>query len=206
MRERLQNERWVLGAAGEQTAVNSQYQTLSKDLTDLYTKDFIAAWRATLSRVKLKSLIADKPKYQVLGIASGSASPLKCLMESIKAETAVTRERPGFKPEGEAKKGGELVGDVADENTAAPGAEIEASFKPYFVMVDGDATKRPIDAIVSGLADINQSLISRPIRRRRPSPTPTCRCRWSRCAAWGSGCRRLSPPCCLPRRVILTAT
>ncbi len=109
--------------------------------------------------MKLKSLIADKPKYQVLGIASGSASPLKCLMESIKAETAVTRERPGFKPEGEAKKGGELVGDVADENTAAPGAEIEASFKPYFVMVDGDATKRPIDAIVSGLADINQSLI-----------------------------------------------
>ena len=40
----------------------------------------------------------------------------------------------------------------------APGAAIEAAFKAFHVLVEGDATRRPIDAIIANLNEIHQSL------------------------------------------------
>ena len=92
--ELVKRERWVLGAAGEQTAVTAQYDTLGQTLLDLYTREFIAAWRAALAKLQLRRLTADKPKYIALGAAAAATSPIKQLLESIRDETALTRERP----------------------------------------------------------------------------------------------------------------
>jgi type VI secretion system protein ImpL len=39
-----------------------------------------------------------------------------------------------------------------------PGAKIEAQFKPYYLVLEGDSTRRPIDSIIANLNDIAQSL------------------------------------------------
>jgi type VI secretion system protein ImpL len=155
--QRLAQDRWVLGPAGEQSEVAAQYQTLNRDLRTLYAKDFVEAWSGMLSRLKLKSFVADKPRYTALAVAAGVTSPFKCVLEQLRAETAVTREREGFKAD-DKKKAGEIVGD-ASPGGAPVGAEIETAFKPYHLLVEGDQTRRPVDAIVGGISDINQSII-----------------------------------------------
>jgi type VI secretion system protein ImpL len=152
--DRLKGDRWVLGAAGQQAAVEDQYKTLSDDLLAVYGKDFIAAWRDALGRLKLKRLLADKPKYVTLAAASAPTSPIKQLIVSVRDETALTRERPGFE-----KKGDKDPNAALFSNRAAPGADIEQSFKAFHILVEGESTRQPIDLIVSNLADIYQSLL-----------------------------------------------
>ena len=68
--EQVKKERWVLGPAGEQTAVQAQYDALGPALLELYTRDFIAAWRDTLGKLQIAPATADKPKYLALGAAA----------------------------------------------------------------------------------------------------------------------------------------
>jgi len=153
--ELVKRERWVLGPVGEQTAVSAQYDTLGQGLLDLYSRDFIAAWREALSKLQLRPLTADKPKYIALGAAAAATSPIKQLLESIRDETALTRERSGTKP---ATAGTDATPTLLRQQGAAPGANIEAAFKTFHVLVEGDATRRPIDAIIANLNEIHQSL------------------------------------------------
>ncbi|HXW72973.1 MAG TPA: type VI secretion system membrane subunit TssM [Methylocella sp.] len=151
----LRDNRWVLGSAGEQTAVEAQYNSLTSELLALYAKDFSAAWHDSLSKLKLKRLMADKPKYVALAAASAATSPIKQLLESVRDETALTRERPGFVSKGYDDLKATLLGTRA----AVPGSEIEQEFKAYHILVEGEATRRPIDLVVANLADIYQNLL-----------------------------------------------
>jgi type VI secretion system protein ImpL len=159
--EQVTRERWVLGKAGDQAVVAAQYDSLVQDLLGLYTKDFIDTWRQDLSKLRLRPLTADKPKYLALSVASSANSPIKQILESIRDETALTRERPGFGPataaSGNAKADAPPV--LVRQQARAPGAEIEAAFKAFHVLVDGDATRRPIDAVIANLSEINQNLV-----------------------------------------------
>jgi len=127
--ELVKKERWVLGPAGEQTAVSAQYDTLGQSLLDLYTRDFIAAWRETLGKLQLRPLTADKPKYIALGAAAAATSPIKQLLESIRDETVLTRERPGTKgADAKTPASGEATPTLLrQQQGAAPGATIEAA-------------------------------------------------------------------------------
>jgi type VI secretion system protein ImpL len=156
--ELVKKERWVLGAAGEQSAVSAQYDTLGQALLDLYTRDFIAAWREALAKLQLRPLTTDRPKFIALGAAAAATSPIKQLLESIRDETALTRERPGTKPADKAQAGGDATPALLRQQGSAPGAAIEAAFKTFHVLVEGDATRRPIDAIVANLNEIHQSM------------------------------------------------
>jgi len=160
--ERMRGEQWVLGQVGQEGALSSQYDTLGDDLLDLYTRDFLQAWRDALSKLRLKKLTADKPKYSALIAISSVTSPLKQIMESIREETTLTRERPA--------QGGATTGksDSAQPNPLpalfksqdrAPGAAIEAAFKPYHLAVEGDAARRPIDEVITNLREISQNLV-----------------------------------------------
>lgn len=164
--EQVKKERWVLGSAGEQSALTTQYDRLADDLLQQYTTEFIATWRQTLAKLELAPLTADKPKYVVLAAAGAATSPIKQLLESIRDETALTRERPssGQTPAGASgHKAAVASGDAAPTllrpQGEAPGAKIEAAFKPYHILVEGDATRRPIDDIVANLNEIDQSLV-----------------------------------------------
>ena len=74
--------------------MEDQFQRLGPELLDRYSRDFIESWEKTLGNLKLRSVSEDKPDYQVLAALSSEAtSPLRQLLESIKAETALTQER-----------------------------------------------------------------------------------------------------------------
>jgi type VI secretion system protein ImpL len=160
--ERMKRDRWVLGSAGEQDAVGQQYNSLANDLLGIYSNDFITAWRGALDRLKLKKLLADKPKYEVLRALSAPTSPLRQLLESIRDETSLTKERtqPAASPAAKATAAAEALSSPALFNTqdGPPGTRIEAQFKPLTSMLEGDATRRPIDAIIANLNDIAQNL------------------------------------------------
>ena len=162
--EQVKKERWVLGPAGEQTAVQAQYDALGPALLELYSRDFIAAWRDTLGKLQMHRLTTDKPKYLALGAAAAATSPIKQLLEAIRDETALTRERPGTKPPAGPQGGAGTAGaapaapTLLRQQDRAPGAAIEAAFKAFHVLVEGDATRRPIDAIIANLNEIHQSL------------------------------------------------
>ena len=168
IRDKLEKDNWVLGASGDQNAVQQQFASLYPGILELYGRDFIAAWTAAINNLQLKPLLNDKPKYLKLSAASAPTSPIRLIFESIRDETALTRERP--KPPAEkdspldkAKdkaqeealyKAGNKLGSVGrdaldlamksqrkagDPPPETPGASIEAYFKPIAIMVDGTA-------------------------------------------------------------------
>jgi type VI secretion system protein ImpL len=181
--DRLRKENWVLGAAGDQGAVKQQYTSLFPDILDLYGKDFVAAWNVALGNLQLRPLLADAPKYLALSAASAPTSPIKQIFESVRDETALTRERKAPAPAGgatdQAKKDATALAtrrlgqtsrdaiDLAmksqrradDPPAEVPGAAIEANFKPFQILVDGDAGSRPIDALLANLNELYRQLI-----------------------------------------------
>ncbi|MBR1155206.1 type VI secretion system membrane subunit TssM [Bradyrhizobium sp. JYMT SZCCT0428] len=160
--ERMKRDRWLLGEAGRQASLNQQYDNLASNLLDLYGNDFIGAWRSALAKLKMKKLLADKPRYQALRAVSAPSSPLRLILESIRDESTLTRERQKPANSGNATSPPNLktVTSALLFNTqdGPPGAKIEAQFKPYHAVLDGDSTRKPIDSIVANLNDIAQSL------------------------------------------------
>jgi type VI secretion system protein ImpL len=228
--EHLEREHWVLGEAGQQSAVQEQYATLFADLLKLYAGEFQAAWQGMLDKLRLRSLIADRPRYVSLNAAAAATSPIKQVLESIRDETRLTRERPADKDPksaadakstadarmaaagvlapgaassariaadkaqrvGAAFGSGSPAPDRFGAPSDAPGANVEALFKPLHILVDGDFGKRPIDQLIQNLSEINQNLVlagtnpaavpqaraalgrpgGDPARERRPLPVP----------------------------------
>lgn len=163
--EQIKRERWVLGTAGEQSAVAVQYETLGTTLLDLYARDFVTAWRDVLTKLQLRRLTADKPRYLALSAASSTTSPIRQLLESIRDETALTRPRPDAQKQQSAAPAGSspgvtptLLQQGTQQQATAPGANIEAAFKGFAILFEGDGGRRPIDALIGNLGEIYQSM------------------------------------------------
>jgi type VI secretion system protein ImpL len=156
--EQVRKERWVLGAAGEQSGVKEQYDSLGPDLLSLYSREFIATWRQVLNKLQLRRLTADKPKYDVLNAASSRASPIKQLLASIRDETALTRERESAKKNGGKDKKG-VTPALLKQQGRAPGADIEAEFKSFQLAIEGEAGRRTVDDVLTSLGEIYRNLI-----------------------------------------------
>ena len=124
--------------------MSAQYDNLPDDLLDLYTRDFIASLARALGKLRMKKLPADKPQYSALSAISAPTSPLKQLLESIRDETALTRERPKPPPAAGAPRRRPAAPPPAvlfKSQDRAPGASIEAAFKPFHLAVEGDAQR-----------------------------------------------------------------
>ncbi|MGV7031525.1 type VI secretion system membrane subunit TssM [Methylobacterium symbioticum] len=193
-----ERDRWVLGAAGEQQAYRAQYGSLFADLLKLYAREFQQSWTGALRKLKLRPLAADKPRYLALQAIAAPTSPLRQIIESIRDETRLTRERPASATDqakkaalGAAVKSAEQrigaampagTGDAAvalGRATAgnaisatgmapvdrfsgaaqAPGANIEAAFRPFHVLTEGDAGRRTTDALIAILNEIKNAAL-----------------------------------------------
>jgi type VI secretion system protein ImpL len=155
--DQLKANRWVLGSAGEQATVEAQYGTLQVDVVDIYARDFTNVWRSALDKLKLKRLNADKPRYLALGAAAAATSPVKQIVESLRDETALTRERPGFTPAPGSEAEKAILTQIRGK---PPGAEIEQNFKVYHLLVEGDPGRRQIDGILGNLAELHRNLLT----------------------------------------------
>jgi type VI secretion system protein ImpL len=161
--DRVKRDRWVLGAAGEQSALSDQYNNLPDDLLAIYSRDFISTWQAALNKLRLRKLTDDKPQYIALSAISAPTSPLIQLIESIRAETTLTRVQAGTAKPAAGGAAATLTTKPAailfKSQDRVPGAEIEAAFKPYQILLEGDPPRRPIDDLVATLKEIAQGLI-----------------------------------------------
>jgi type VI secretion system protein ImpL len=158
--DRIKKESWVLGSIAEQSTVVEQYARLPNDLLDLYSKDFVAAWRSALSKLQLKRLTADKPRYTTLAAIASANSPLKAIFESVRSETALTRERPGSKKDASATGDADSHPNLIFDQGIDPGAKIESQFRPFYDWVEGDNTRRPMDDLLALLNEIRNNLIT----------------------------------------------
>ena len=178
----LAKDNWVLGASGEQSTVQQQFERLFPDILELYSHDFIAAWNVAISNLALRPLLADRPKYLALSAASAPDSPIKQIFESIRNETALTRERAAPPAKNETKsEATKLIARKAEQRLSndareavdlamkaqrrageppptTPGANIEAYFKPIALLVDGESGSRPIDALLANLNELYRQL------------------------------------------------
>ncbi len=215
-------DRWVLGAAGQQQAYTAQYGSLFADLLKIYAREFVPSWTTALSRLKLRPLATDKPRYTALQAISAPTSPLKQVIESLREETRLTRERPGASRAAQNGGGtqsidprtGKAKAIVADAgmraaetrvqtalpssvaNTAsalgrlalegtlsgrggsgaaggsaaqpdrfaiptneAPGANIEASFRQFHLLLEGDAGRRTVDVLIQNLNELKNAAL-----------------------------------------------
>ena len=161
--DRIKRERWVLGAAGEQSTLASQYDDLPDQLLLLYSRDFVVAWQQALARLRLRKLLADKPQYITLSALAAPTSPLKQLFLSISEETTLTRERPkppaapGAAPA--PAPASQSLAPLFRSQTGAPGSEIEAQFKPFHNALEAGGRRPAIDEIVATLNEIASNLI-----------------------------------------------
>jgi type VI secretion system protein ImpL len=156
--DQLQRDKWVLGDVGKLDAITQQFDSLSRDLLNLYGRDFTAAWKTALEKLRMRPLTVGKPRYEALNAAAASTSPVRLLIESIRDETALTRERKDAKaPEKKDNAAPSLVAPQGGSQ-AAPGAAIEAQFKPFHQAVEGEASRRLIDTIIGDLSAINNTL------------------------------------------------
>lgn len=178
--ERIERERWVLGENVDQQAIVAQYATLFQDLMKLYSRDYVTTWQRTLRRLKLRPLNADKPQYVALSAMAAPTSPFKQILESVRDETQLTKEKPSAKKAAAQAAKDELDKRASDALSrlgtnlplAAPGVErvlgsggqealggdIEAQFKAFHVVVDGELGRRPVDQLLQIFAEINQNL------------------------------------------------
>jgi len=158
--DQVRSERWVLGRAGEQAGVASQFDTIARDVYELYARDFVQAWRQALARLQLRRLTADRPRYATLAALSAGSSPLRAILESIRDETSLTRERPSSKrKDGEAKAATPPTVLLDPAQIGTPGARIEAQFRPLHAWVEGSNAGRPIDQLLGQLNEIKENLI-----------------------------------------------
>ena len=173
--ERIKRDRWVLGEAGNQQALSEQLDNLPDDLLGLYSHDFIATWQATLDKLHLQKMTADKPQYIALSALSAPTSPLSQLIDLIAAETQLAHERSNAAKPG-ATSGNPPAKAAAPAPAAilfktqdrVPGSEIEAAFRPYQLLIEG-SPRRPVDDLVGTLNEISQGLI---LAATTPSQVP----------------------------------
>ncbi|MCL2453487.1 MAG: type VI secretion system membrane subunit TssM, partial [Alphaproteobacteria bacterium] len=132
------------------------------ELLDIYSRDFVAAWREALSKLQIKRLTADKPRYLALGAAASPASPIKALFESIRDETALTKPRraSGKENGADAATQAQETPNLFANQDQAPGEKIEIQFRPYHQWVEGDSTRKPIDELLADLNEIKDNLIT----------------------------------------------
>ena len=179
--QKLMDDQWVFGGGGQQGGVEQDLLRLGPELLDRYGKDFAASWNSVLARLKFKPMSADKPQYLALSAAASPTSPVGQLFEAIASETALTREpQPGELSEngsaetaqdlakGLARIGIELAsgksqsragGAFTNSSTQNPGADVEAQFRPYQLLVTGAPGQRPVDSLIQNFRDIYQSLL-----------------------------------------------
>jgi len=90
--DRLEQERWVLGAPGDGARYEDQLVALTRDLHVLYAADFRKYWMTMLESIELVPMSNGAPQYPALAAASsGNASPILRLAEAVDDETRLSR-------------------------------------------------------------------------------------------------------------------
>ena len=178
-------DEWVFGN-GERDP-DADLSQVGPALLQRYAADFVAAWNTALGTLRFRPLAAGGPQYLSLAAVSATDSPLRQLFEAVAAQTWLARPgsdaaasseaaAAGAAPDmssleverglarigidtGAGKSQSRAGAAMATAAGVVPGANIDAQFRPFHILVEGRPGQRPIDALVQNFHDIYQSLL-----------------------------------------------
>ena len=200
----------MLGPSTDQGADQPAiFDAVPEDILSSYAKDFVAAWNATLANLNCVRCSPTSPKYLALSgrlgpdIADRLSRRIRSRRDGADARAQEVRGRPASRPSpptilsmrpGPGWNRANAARSISPRSRSGrpgeppaevPGKSIEAKFKAFLTLVDGDA---------EGAADRRsdrESQRSSTRRWRRPRPAPCRRSRRSiRCRSRSRACAR----------------
>ena len=208
----------MLGAAGEQQAVTAQYDRLGQDLLDLYARDFVAAWRRTLWPAAVQA--AHRGQAQIHRAERGRRRrprrssnfwnrSVTRRRSRASGRVLASRRRPlAPAPRRQASRRRPCCGSRAKR----PAPPSRRPSRRSTCWSKATRARRPIDAIVANLNEINQSLTTLATNPAHAGAGQrrNCSSRSRACGPTRRGCRRRSPTCFCGRparsRAIVTSS
>ena len=166
---------WVLNNS---TISNETYNQVAREITALYVRDYIAAWRDAINQVRIIDFETLNRGQTVLQELSEPQSPLTKLLIALRDNTELPL--PGTNEPNTAAPTAAVnpVGAVASSATSAadalqrtavssslgdapwPGIEIQEAFKPLTALVDPDNPQGSIETIQQLFGDLFGSVYS----------------------------------------------
>jgi type VI secretion system protein ImpL len=161
------DDRWVLG----DTAPSLQEMSrLTLDVTRLYEADYIRAWDAVLSDVRVRPTTDSRDLSELLRTLASPASPLKGFYVAVDRQTNLLRKDDNpLTSKADAALGAlgskasqlsQVFGADAASNDPndVPGAKVAAHFDSYHKLVDGSAGPAPIDRLLASFGQAQQQM------------------------------------------------
>lgn len=91
--ERVKDEAWVLGDAGEDLQSDTALLALSRDVLDLYYSDFVSRYDQLLGDLDILPMQSLSHAAEVTNILSGPTSPILNILTAVSEETKLTEDR-----------------------------------------------------------------------------------------------------------------
>ncbi|HEY0747834.1 MAG TPA: type VI secretion system membrane subunit TssM [Steroidobacteraceae bacterium] len=163
--KQFSQDNWVMGdsAFDVQSAAR-----MGSQLMDLYADDYIHTWDGILNDIKIVPLKNLAQTAEVLGLIGGPTSPLRGLLNTVEANTNLTKPPEGgpsaasmaanavkavTNPLGKLFGGGKTA-----TPTQSPAEKITAHFAPINALVAGPPGAAPIDAVTAQVKQIQQKI------------------------------------------------
>jgi type VI secretion system protein ImpL len=159
----LEEDRWVWGEAN---AALGDPATISAEVTALYEQEYAAAWDEFLEDLEFASFPTIGETTEALRIVASSTSPLRGLVRIVTDNTNLVQ------PAGAAPTAGLVeqlkakasqtfkttVGRAIGASAVTPGLIVAARFESIHRLMVGEEDKRPIEAILAIIRDIEAQL------------------------------------------------
>jgi type VI secretion system protein ImpL len=165
------DDRWVIG---DDSATLAGSARMTFQVIDIYEQDYIRAWDEILNDITLAPFRSVAQASDAMAILSGPTSPLKGFLQTVEANTNLTKPKPGAsKVTGavtEAMRATQqrlqqILGNGPQDqapNSAPPGARVTAHFERIHALVAATPPggPAPIDRVLAQIAQIQQQLNS----------------------------------------------
>jgi len=164
---------WVLGGGDLAPGTLRLSARLSKDMLDLYEKDYGDQWDRILADLQLKSFPTVEAATAALGILGAPTSPLRGLLQTIDTHTHLV-PGPGEtpQPQGPVASTQQALGErlrkllnagsqaVGVTPAAPPGSQVTSRFSTLHQSLAGPPGAAPIDRVLSLIGQLQQQLLS----------------------------------------------
>ena len=159
---------WVLG--GDSGTVKQSAQ-LTKDVVDIYEKDYAQQWDRILDDVQLKSFPSVEATTAALGILGAPTSPLRGFLTTVDNNTHLV-PGPGEAPQGAVATAQQGLTDrlrklmnagsqaVGVTPSAPPGTQVTEHFATLHQSLAGPPGAAPVDRVLTTIGQIQQQLLS----------------------------------------------
>jgi type VI secretion system protein ImpL len=146
-------ENWVLDNYAAQQ--ESDLPRLYDDLQKLYFYQYKNEWHALLNNLKIKSVKDESQAIEILDILSGSETPLRPLLGTVRRNTALNAMPESGNKDSIFKQAGDLIG-----NSSKYVSDLEEEFAGMNYLVSSkDGAQQPLENVLAGLDNLRTMLI-----------------------------------------------